>query len=39
MTACHPEDFENAGVIFGAGMTWKTKEGRFETAHFLINGD
>jgi hypothetical protein len=18
---CHPEDFENAGVIFGAGMT------------------
>jgi len=22
-TNCHLEDFENAGVIFGAGMTWR----------------
>ena len=25
--ACRPEDFENAGVIFGAGMTWKKQGG------------
>jgi hypothetical protein len=31
---CHPEKSENAGVIFGAGMT-QTKEGRFEIAHPL----
>jgi hypothetical protein len=28
------------GVIFGAGdVVEKTKEGRFETAHLLLNGD